>query len=478
MRRKSLLASSTAFTIERASPPHPESNEHEARRRARVAIIGSGHVGLVTAAGLAELGHDVTALDVNEALVDNLRRGDVPFHEIDLPELVARGIESRHLRFTTSYAEAIPDADFIVLAVDTPPTLAGAADLRNIRSASRSIAAELNGKAPIVVNKSTSPIGTGETIESLLWAALGPHEPQPRLASNPEFLRQGTAVHDFFNPDRIVIGARDEADAQAVAGLYAGLGGDRIVTDLRTAEMIKYVANAFLATRVSFVNEIAQLCEGLGINVEDVVDGIAHDPRIGRHFFRAGVGFGGSCLPKDVAALRYLGQTYGLSTPVLSAVQDVNQMQRTSAVRKLRQALGSLEGRAIAVWGVTFKGGTEDVRESPAVEIIGLLMNEGAEVRAYDPTFPKGAPPRIREIFRSTALETVLGADALAILTDWDEFANVPLADVRERMRQLIIFDGRNVLSRREAERMGFKYTGVGRARASADSVPAPLVVA
>jgi UDPglucose 6-dehydrogenase len=445
---------------------------------ARIAVIGAGHVGLVMAAGLAELGHDVTAVDVNDALIVGLRKARVPFHEAGLVKLVEQGLASGQLHFTNTYDEAIPEADFIFLAVDTPPTLAGAADLRNIRNATRSIAGTLNGKAPIIINKSTSPIGTGETIEALLWRALGDHHPRPRLASNPEFLRQGQAVHDFFNPDRIVVGARNEADARAVADLYAGLGGTRIFTDLRTAEMIKYVANSFLATRISFANEVARLCEGLGVDVEQVIEGVAMDPRIGGHFFQAGVGFGGSCLPKDVAALRYLGQTYGIATPVLSAVQEVNQTQRTSAVRRLREALGTLEGRSIAVWGVTFKGGTEDVRESPAVEIIGLLMNEGAEIRAYDPAFPDGAPLRVREALHETALDAVRGADALAILTDWDEFASVPLTEVSRLMRGNVLFDGRNILSREDAEERGFRYVGVGRGRTMGDVRPRPLAVA
>ncbi len=431
----------------------------------RIAVIGSGHVGTVVAAGFAELGHSVVAIDRSSALVEQLCSGAVPFHEDGLPKLVADGLRSGLLSFTTSYDHGIPHAEFIFLAVDTPATRGGAADLRNIRSAAHSVAASLNGSGPIVVNKSTSPIGTGETIEGIMRRSLAEAHIQPRIVSNPEFLRQGHAVHDFFNPDRIVVGARDIEDAREVASLYEGLGGELLFTGLRTAEMIKYVANSFLATRVSFINEIARLCEGLDVDIDQVVEGIGADDRIGSHFFKPGIGFGGSCLPKDVAALRYMGEALGVDTPVLSAVQQVNQGQRTSAVRKLRTALGSLDGRTIAVWGVTFKGDTEDTRESPALDVIGLLLNEGAEVRAYDPARPEHLPERISEIMCDDPIEAVRGADALAVLTDWDEFHSLPLSEVRLAMAGDVVLDGRNVLSRNAVEAHGLSYIGMGRGK-------------
>src|SRR4051794_18507745 len=317
----------------------------------QVSVIGCGHVGLVMAAGLADLGHDVVGIDIDLALIERLNRGEVDLLEPDLPEVVRRGLDSGRLRFTTAYEDGIPKAELIVLAVDTPQTLGGAADLRNLRAATRSIAANLNGTSPIIVNKSTSPIGTGETIESLVSAVLAEHGRTPRIVANPEFLRQGHAMWDFFHPDRIVVGARSRDDALIVAELYAGLGAPTIVTDLRTAEMIKYVANSFLATRISFINEIARLCDEIGSSVDQVVQGVAYDPRIGSSFFHPGIGFGGSCLPKDVAALRYIGETFGVATPVLSAVQEVNLKQRTNAVRRLRARLGTLENKVIAVWG-------------------------------------------------------------------------------------------------------------------------------
>jgi UDPglucose 6-dehydrogenase len=433
---------------------------------ANIAVIGCGHVGLVMAAGLAELGNHVVGVDRSEKLVGALCSGEVSIREEGLTDLVVRGLQNGRLTFTTSYDYAIPSADFIFLAVDTPATQSGAADLRNIRSATRSIAASLNGTSPIIVNKSTSPIGTGETIEGILERALAGRHDRPRIVSNPEFLRQGTAVADFFSPDRVVIGARATADAEAVAALYASLGGEVVLTDLRTAEMIKYVANSFLATRVSFINEIARLCEHIGVDIDHVVRGIAADARIGSAFFAPGIGFGGSCLPKDVAALRYVGETVGVSTPILSAVQAVNQAQRTSAVRRLVARLGPLEGRTIGVWGLTFKGGTEDARESPAMDVVNLMLNEGAEVQAFDPgiaEYPAALPEGFRSILRSSPIEAAAGADALAILTDWSQFREIPLEEVRAAMAGHVIFDGRNMLTRSDAEALGFAYLGVGR---------------
>jgi UDPglucose 6-dehydrogenase len=429
----------------------------------RIAVIGCGHVGLIVSAGLAKLGHAVTGVDRDPDLVNRLCAGDVPFFEEGLADLVDRGLSSGSLTFTTQYEWAVPGAEFIFLAVDTPGTLGGAADLKNIRSATRSIAGALNGTSPIIINKSTSPIGTGDTIEEILGEALLVRGRTPRIVSNPEFLTQGRAVHDFFHPDRTVIGAKSLEDAESVADLYAGLPGELLITDLRTAEMIKYVANSFLATKVSFINEVAGLCEQLAVEIDDVVKGVGLDPRIGPAFLRPGIGFGGSCLPKDVAALRYMGEVFGVATPILSAVQQVNVAQRTSAVRRLRARLGSLEGKRIAVWGLTFKGNTEDVRDSPSLDVVGLLLNEGATVKAYDPMRLTGLPERVERLLVNSPVEATSDADALAILTDWPQFADIPLERVRDSMRGRLIFDGRNLLARGEAERLGFSYLGVGR---------------
>jgi UDPglucose 6-dehydrogenase len=448
----------------------PSAEVGTRRRRAseprRIAVIGCGHVGLVLASGLADLGHHVVGVDVSETLVSELCAGILRIQEPGLTELVTAGVASGRLLFTTSYEYAIPQAEVIFLAVDTPQTLAGAADLRNIRAATRSIAASLNGSSPIVANKSTSPIGTGETIEEILSNAIEERHRRPRIVSNPEFLRQGRAVEDFFNPDRIVVGSRSPDDAHEVARLYDVLGGEVIVTDLRTAEMIKYVANSFLATRISFINEVARLCEAVGVGIDTVVAGIARDPRIGDHFFRPGIGYGGSCLPKDVAALRYIGETFGVATPVLAGVQDVDRGQRTNAVRRLRARLGSLEGRRLGVWGLTFKGDTEDTRESPAMDVVRLLANAGASIRAYDPAVsadPRLVPEQFRHHVCTDPIEAVRDAEALVILTDWSAFRSISLTDVREAMAGNVVFDGRNMLHPAKVEEAGLVYLGVGR---------------
>jgi UDPglucose 6-dehydrogenase len=435
----------------------------------RLTVVGCGHVGLVMAAGFAKLGHEVIGLDQDPDLVAELDRGIFRVQETGLPQLIASARDSGRLRFTTDYDDAIAHAQFIFLAVDTPQTLGGAADLRSLRAAALSIAASLNGTAPIVVNKSTAPIGTGDMLEALLWRERSPVHPGPRVVSNPEFLQQGRAVQDFFEPDRIVVGAREPADAQAVADLYAGLPGELVLTSRRTAEMIKYVANAFLATRISFINEVAQLCEVLDVDVDDVVAGIAQDERIGSHFFRPGIGYGGSCLPKDTAALRFMGESSGVHTPLLTAVQQVNETARTRTIRRLREAMDGLDGRRLAVWGLTFKGGTEDIRQSPAIEVTQLLVNEGAQVTAYDPSQPSRSalPSRSSVRLAASALDAVDDVDALVILTDWREFAQVPLRDVRSRMHGDLILDGRNVLARNAVQAHGMRYLGVGRGRST-----------
>jgi UDPglucose 6-dehydrogenase len=452
------------------SPARNDMHHHETARAVhlpvtttRIVVVGCGHVGLIMAAGLARLGHHVVGIDRNADLVARLSNGDVDLHESGLPELVSEGLGNGRLSFTTLYDGAIGDADVVFLAVDTPRTPAGAANLRNIRAAVRSIASSLNGASPIIVNKSTSPIGTGETIEGILRGHLGPEAGALRIVSNPEFLRQGRAVQDFFQPDRIVVGARSEIDARAVASLYAALDAPVLITDLRTAEMIKYVANSFLATRVSFINEIARLCEALGVDVDRVIEGVSYDDRIGGAYLSPGIGFGGTCLPKDVAALRFIGDTLGVSTPMLTAVEHVNLGQKTNVVRRLRARLGPLDGRRIAVWGLTFKANTEDTRDSPAFDVVHLLLNEGAEIAAYDPEAPAASTAGTPILRCRTALEATTGADALAILTDWREFTEVPLHEVRSVMRGDLVFDGRNLLSRHVVEEAGFSYVGVGR---------------
>ena len=430
-----------------------------------IAVVGSGHVGTVTAACLAELGHHVAAIDVDADLVGRLNASQIPFLEPGLTELVSSHLADGSLRFTTDYKEGLAEAQFIFLCVNTPPAITGATDLRYVRRAVAQIGVELSHsrRRPVLVNKSTSPIGTGETIDAILKRTFARAEHHLPITANPEFLREGSGVHDFFHPDRIVVGGEDEASAASVAALYEGIDCPVIITDLRTAEMIKYVSNAFLATKVSFINEIARLCERLGVDVDLVARGAALDERIGGHYFQPGVGFGGSCLPKDVAALQHTGESVGVTMRILSAVQDVNLSQRKHAVNSIRAVLGPLEGLSIAAWGATFKRGSEDLRESPALDIIDLLRNEGAVVSVFDPSFSGNSERQVADRTCPSALEAAAGADCVAILTDWPEFSDVDLTALARVMRGRLVYDGRNLLERAAVEAAGLTYCGVGR---------------
>lgn len=437
--------------------------------REQIAVVGCGHVGVVTAACFAGLGHRVTGVDIDPARVDQLSRGHVDFIEPGLDELLDANIGAGRLRFTTNHAEALGGAAFIFLCVNTPATPSGAADLRYVRAAVGQIAAALGdaGVHPVIVNKSTSPIGTGETIDAILRRHLAGAPSHPAITANPEFLRQGSAVRDFLHPDRIVVGAESEADAARVAALYDGIEAPVILTDLRTAELIKYVSNAYLATRVSFINEVARLCEPLGVNIETVIRGVSLDPRIGSAFFRPGIGYGGSCLPKDVAALCHTGESFGVGMRLLESVQGVNQSQRKHAVNSMRRVLGALEGKTIAAWGATFKGDSEDLRESPAVDVINLLRNEGAFVRVFDPAIASPAEAPFADAVGESPVDAAAGAHAVAVLTDWPQFRDVDLARLRTVMAGPLIYDGRNVLDRASVEALGFTYYGIGQAPAA-----------
>jgi UDPglucose 6-dehydrogenase len=440
------------------------------RRSSNVAVIGCGHVGVVTAACLAGLGHRVVGVDVQEHLVQGLRSAQPPFLEPGLPELIQDGIAAGTLAFTTSYEAALSNVEFIFLAVNTPATSTGAADLRYIRQAVARIGHIVKGTRPITVTKSTLPVGTIETIETVLRRSAADDTIPPRVVANPEFLTQGNAVFDFLHPHRIVIGAASLEDAQEVCSLYHSIDAPVVLTDLCTAEMIKYVSNCFLATKVSFINEIARLCECVGADIDTVVKGVSLDPRIGSAFLRAGIGYGGSCFPKDVAALCHTGESAGVPIHLLPAVQLVNLNQRKHTLACIRRMLGTLEGAVVGVWGLTYKGGTEDLRESPALDVVALLRNEGALVQAYDPTLHNGHAEAIADRLCPTALEAARGAAILAVLTDWPEFAEVDLRSVASVMAGRLVFDGRNILRRADVEAAGLAYRGIGRAFTS-DSV-------
>lgn len=429
----------------------------------RVGVIGAGYVGSTTAACLAHLGHDVACADLNRELVARLARADVPILEAQLPELIQEGRAAGRLRFVERPAEAAREAEFLFLCVDTPQEADGSADLSNVEAAVAEVAPVLPEGA-IVVNKSTMPVGSARHVAGLLSDA---GRADLRVAVNPEFLQEGRAVAEFLDPARVVLGVErdDEETAVRLSLLYRRLHARIIVTDPVSAEMIKYSSNAYLATRVSFINSVANLCEAVGADVHDVVLGMGHDPRIGFAGLQAGPGYGGSCLPKDTAALLETAERAGYDFAHLRSTVEVNRAQRDRVVEKIVKAAGgTLEGIVAAVWGLTFKAGTDDVRDSPALDIAARLVEQGAQVRAYDPE----ARPEVVE--RAAAIEVVAdpyaacdGAAVLAVLTEWDAFRWLDFEKVRALMAAPAVVDARNLLDREALERSGFAYQGVGR---------------
>ncbi len=427
-----------------------------------IAVIGTGYVGLVTGAWFAELGNYVTCVDIIEEKVRSLRAGEMPFFEPGLAEMVARSAEAGRLRFTTSYTEAVPDADFVFITVDTPPATNGKADMSRVEAASRSIAQHLVGHT-VIINKSTMPMGSGDFVAHTLEASA-PKGVTYAVVSNPEFLREGAAVRDVMEPDRVVLGGTDAHAINAVAGLYAAMDVPIVRTDLQTAELIKYASNAMLATRVSFINEIAAICDVFGADVRVVAEGMGYDPRIGPLFLEAGIGFGGSCFPKDVKALAHMAKENNLHPQLLNSVLEINQSQRYRFVAKVEKYVGDLRGKRIAVWGLAFKQDTDDMREAPSIEIIEAMMTRGAQVRAYDPEASDTAKRAIRDLVTvSDPYEAVQGADALLLLTPWNEFKQADMARVIEYMRTPVLLDGRNLYDRKQMQGLGFTYCGVGR---------------
>jgi UDPglucose 6-dehydrogenase len=433
----------------------------------RICVVGGGgYVGLGYAVGLAELGHDVIGLDIDADRVALLNRGESPIFERGLPELLGRGLAEGRLRFTTDYAEAVPDAEFIVLCTGTPSLSDGEADLRQVRAAAAAIGAHLRaGRSAIIINKSTMPVGTADIVADI----VGEHAPAGAtfaVVSNPEFLREGRVIDDILRPDRIVLGASDPAAAAAVERLYAPLGAPTIVTDHRSAELTKYAANAFLATKISFINDIARLCERLGADVSDVARGMGLDPRIGSRFLHAGIGFGGSCFPKDVGALSRMAEGAGLHPGLLRAVIEINADARRRFVARADALLDGLDGRQIAVWGLAFKEDTDDLRDSPAIAIIELLQERGATVRAHDPAALANARRRLTGVaLCGDPLAAAANADAVLLCTPWPLYAEVDLARLAATMRGDLVLDGRNFLDPAAVAAAGLRYEGIGRGR-------------
>ncbi len=427
-----------------------------------ITVVGVGYVGLVSAACFADLGNCVTALDINEERIANLRKGILPIYEPGLGEIVERTMRAKRLFFTTSYDEAVKDAEFVFIAVGTPEGVDGEADLRYVRMAAESIAKSMT-QPLVIVNKSTVPVGTGD------WVADIVRESQPApipfsVVSCPEFLREGSAITDFFNPDRTVLGSEDMEAAERVAQLHLPLRAPIMVTDLRTAEMIKYASNAFLATRISFINEISNICEALGADVKEVARGMGYDKRIGHHFLEAGVGYGGSCFPKDVKALAHMAQVHGRHPQLLQAVMDINAFQRRHVLTKLNELLDGVHGRTVALLGLAFKQNTDDMRDAPAITIAEQLHEQGAVVRGYDPVAMDVAK-RIMPFLEMCDDPYVLarGADALIVMTPWNEFKHLDMQAVKDAMHTAVMIDARNLYEPAEMRALGFTYRGVGR---------------
>jgi len=429
----------------------------------KIGVFGAGWVGLVTGGCLADLGHEVIVRDVMAERIEALTAGRMPFHEPDLPEVLERNRE--RIRYTLD-ADDLADADVLFICVQTPPTYSGDADLSYVWTALDDL--PLVDRRQLLVMKSTVPVGTGEKVRAALEARgltnVG-------YVSNPEFLAEGRAVHDFVNPDRIVIGAFAEEDGTAVEALYEGIDAPVVVTDVASAEMIKLAANAFLMTGISSINEIANACEAVGADVVEVARGIGYDHRLGPHFLRAGIGYGGSCFPKDSLALKQLASNSGYHFQLLAAVIEVNELQKRRVIQKLQKHLGKLRGKKVALLGLAFKAGTDDMREAPSLVLASRLLAEGAEVRAWDPVARPGELMK-GAVVCDTVLEAVRGADAAVIVTEWDELRDLAAQEVREAMARPLIIDGRNLLDPAETRRAGFAYEGIGRPSSPFEALP------
>jgi UDPglucose 6-dehydrogenase len=435
-------------------------------------MMGAGYVGLVTGACLAEVGNEVLGLDVDANKIDILRQGGVPIHEPGLEPMIERNVAAGRLRFTTDLDEAVAHGTLQFIAVGTPPDEDGSADMSYVLQAARSIGQRMNGWK-IVVDKSTVPVGTADRVRATITEELDRRGVRAEFAvvSNPEFLKEGAAIEDFMRPDRIVIGAEDPRAITAMRAVYAPFqrSHDRmLVMDVRSAELTKYAANAMLATRISFMNEIANLADRLGADVEAVRQGIGSDPRIGYHFLYPGVGYGGSCFPKDVKALQYTARQNGMALEVLGAVEKVNEAQKHVLVDKVVARLGeSLAGRTITVWGLAFKPNTDDLREAPSRVIIDALVRRGARIVAYDPVAMDEArriyagTPQVA--FAATPVAACEGADALVIVTEWKEFRGQDFGDLRAKLKTPLLFDGRNLYEPALARAAGLEYFSIGR---------------
>jgi UDPglucose 6-dehydrogenase len=429
----------------------------------QICVIGVGYVGIVTGACFADLGNKVIALDVDEKKIANLKKGIMPIYEPGLDELVKRNVQAGRLTFTTDYKEAVTGTEFAFIAVGTPSAVNGEADLQYVASAAKSLAENMT-KPMIIINKSTVPVGTGDWVADIVKRS----QKTPvefSVVSCPEFLREGSALGDFLQPHRTVLGSTDKEAANKVAQLHLALRAPIVITDLRTAEMIKYASNAFLATKISFINEIANICEVLGADVKEVAAGMGYDARIGRHFLDAGLGWGGSCFPKDVLALAYMAEEAGIDPRILNTVMDVNYERRKTAVEHLKKMIGSsLSGKTIGLLGLAFKPNTDDMRDAPAIDIARELVEAGAVVRGYDPVSMEVARALLPAVeMMSDPYSLADGCDAVMVITEWNEFKQLDLDKLKKLLKAPVVYDGRNIYDPAVMKKLGFVYRAIGR---------------
>lgn len=434
----------------------------------KVTFLGTGYVGLVSGACMAEIGHEVICADIDKEKIAKLKKGVIPIYEIGLEEVVERNVKEDRLSFTTDLKKAIQESEVVFMAVGTPEDkMTGQADLQYVFSAAEVFGKHLNG-FKLFVDKSTVPVGTAEKVEEIIKkASKGKHPFE--VVSNPEFLREGAAVKDFLNPDRVIVGAKSAKAKKIMEQIYRPLaraGRPIMFTDVRSAEIIKYAANAFLAMKITFINEVANFCETAGGNVKEVAKGLGYDNRIGSRFLYAGIGYGGSCFPKDVKAFIETGHEYDSHFHIIETVDKVNQSQRIKPFVKMKEMYGDkLKDKSVAVWGLAFKPRTDDIREAAAIENIKLFLEEGCKVKAFDPIAVENTKKVLQHkslIYGKKAIDVLKGADILLICTEWDEFRVVEYKDIKKYMKGDVIYDGRNVLERSEAEAAGFTYYGVG----------------
>lgn len=428
----------------------------------KIAIIGTGYVGSVTGACLAKIGHKVINLDIDKEKIELYKNGKVPIYEPGLGKLILQEQKNKRLSFSTSYEETIPISEAVFIAVGTPSRKDGKADLTYVEAAAQEIARNMNGYK-IIVNKSTVPVGTGRKIEKIISKY---YKGKFDVVSNPEFLREGSAIRDFLKPDRIVFGTRTNKARDMMLRIYEPIDYPKVTTSVESSEMIKYASNAFLATKISFINEIANVCEKVGADVEDVARGMGMDSRIGNAFLKAGIGYGGSCFPKDVNALNQIAGTRGYDFKLIKAVIEVNNRQRTLIIDKLEDIFDNLKGRKVCVLGLAFKKDTDDIRESAAIDIIRMLSDIGAKITTYDPKAVKNGQAVLAEknvVFHKNPYEAVEKTEALVIATDWTEFQKLDYKKIKKLMKKPYIIDGRNLLDPEEMRKLGFKYSGVGR---------------